>query len=102
MIPSFQDCPALSADEVQQLYAGELQAGMRLGAQVTTNGVELSFPAAANLAYSVLFRTNLAAGLWEKLADVPAQPTNRTAQVTDPAVTNSPQRFYRVVTPPWP
>ena len=35
-------------------------------------------------------------------ADVPAQSTNSTAQVTDPAVTNSPQRFYRVVTPPWP
>ena len=93
---------ALSADEVQQLYASELQAGMWLSAQVTTNGVDLSFPATANLAYSVLFRTNLAAGLWEKLADVPAQPTNSTAQVTDPAVTNSSQRFYRVVTPPWP
>ena len=63
---------------------------------------ELSFPAAANLAHSVLFLTNLTAGLWDKLADVPAQSTNRTAQVTDPAVTNTPQRFYRVVTPPWP
>jgi hypothetical protein len=93
---------ALSPSEVEQLYASELQAGMRLGAQVATNGVYLSFPAAANLAYSVLFRTNLAAGLWEKLADVPAQPTNSTAQLTDPAVTNSPQRFYRVVTPSWP
>lgn len=93
---------ALSPDEVQQLYASELKGGMRLGAQATTNGVDLSFPAAANLAYSVLFRTNLAAGLWEKLADVPAQSTNSTAQVTDPAITNSPQRFYRVVTPPWP
>jgi len=41
-------------------------------------------------------------GLWEKLADVPAQPTNSTAQVTDAAATNSPQRYYRVVTPPWP
>ena len=75
---------------------------MWLDAQVTTNGVELSFPSAANLAYSVLFRTNLSSGLWDKLADVPAQSTNSTAQVTDPAVTNSPQRFYRVVTPPWP
>ena len=41
-------------------------------------------------------------GLWEKLADVPAQSTNSTVQVTDSAATNSPQRFYRVVTPPWP
>ena len=93
---------ALSPSEVQQLYASELQGGMWLDAQVTTNGVELSFPSAANLAYSVLYRTNLTSGLWDKLADVPAQSTNSTAQVTDPAVTNSPQRFYRVVTPPWP
>ncbi len=50
---------------------------------------------------SVLFRTNLTSGLWDKLADVPAQSTNSTAHVTDPAVTNSPQRFYRVVAPPW-
>ncbi|MEI7940727.1 MAG: hypothetical protein WCK27_28965 [Verrucomicrobiota bacterium] len=42
---------------------------------------------------SVLFCTNLTSGLWDKLADVPAQPSNSTAQVTDPAVTNSPQRF---------
>ena len=93
---------ALSPSEVQQLYASELQGGMWLDAQVTTNGVELSFPSAANLAYSVLYRTNLTSGLWDKLADLPVQPTNSTAQVTDPAVTNSPQRFYRVVTPPWP
>ena len=93
---------ALSPSEVQQLYASELQGGMWLDAQVTTNGVELSFPSAANLAYSVLYRTNLTSDLWDKLADVPAQSTNSTAQVTDPAVTNSPQRFYRVVTPPWP
>ncbi len=65
-----------------------------------TNGIELTFPAAANLAYSVLFRTKLAVGLWEKLTDVPAQSTNSTAHVTDPVVTNSSQRFYRVVTPP--
>jgi hypothetical protein len=93
---------AFSPNEVQQLYASEVQAGMRLEAQVTTNGVDLSFPTAANLAYSVLFRTNLTLGIWEKLADVPAQSTNSTAQVADPAVTNSPQRFYRLVTPPWP
>ena len=70
--------------------------------QVATNGVYLSFPAAANLAYSVLFTTNLTSALWHKLADVPAQPTNGTGQVTDTAVTNSPQRFYRLVTPQWP
>ena len=79
-----------------------MQAGMWLSAQVTTNGVELSFPAAANLAYSVLFSTNLTFSLWGKLADVPAQPTKSIVQVTDPAATNSPQRFYRLVTPPWP
>jgi hypothetical protein len=93
---------ALSPIEVQRLYASDLQTGMRLEASSTTNGLSLRFPAAANLNYSVLYTTNLTADIWQKLVDVLAQPTNNIAEVTDPAMTNSLQRFYRLVTPPWP
>jgi hypothetical protein len=73
---------------------------VRLDARLTTEGVRLSFPAAANCSYSVLFATNMTSGPWQKLADVAAQATNATVQVTDSPT--SPQRFYRVVTPPLP
>jgi uncharacterized delta-60 repeat protein len=93
---------ALSTPEVQQLYAYEAPPGVRMSAQLSLDGISLSFPALANTPYSVLFATNVTSGPWQKLADVPAQTTNSTAVVTDPAVTNAPLRFYRVVTPPWP
>ena len=93
---------ALSVAEVQQLYVFESPSpvSLRLEARLATDGVHLSFPAAANSAYSVLFATNVVSGPWLKLADVAAQATNTTAQVTDSPT--SPQRFYRVVTPPLP
>jgi uncharacterized delta-60 repeat protein len=93
---------ALSSAEVQQLYVFESpsQVVVRLDARLTTEGVRLSFPAAANCSYSVLFATNMTSGPWQKLADVAAQATNATVQVTDSPT--SPQRFYRVVTPPLP
>jgi hypothetical protein len=90
---------ALSSAEVQQLYMFESpsQGGVRLDARLATDGVHLSFPAVANSAYSVLFATNVPSGPWQKLADVAAQATNTTAEVTDSPT--SPQRYYRVVTP---
>ena len=93
---------ALSSAEVQQLYVFESpsQVGVRLDAWLATDGVHLSFQAAANSAYSVLFATNATSGSWQKLADVAAQATNATAQVIDSPTSS--KRFYRVVTPPLP
>lgn len=48
--------------------------------------------------YQVQFRTNLTLGLWENLGS-PIPGTNTTMGITD-TVTNSPQRFYRVMVGP--
>lgn len=65
---------------------------------VRSNGVHLRFSAQANVAYTVQYRTNVASGTWEKLADVPAELTDHAADVSDPnGGTGS--RFYRIVTP---
>ena len=47
---------ALSSAEVQQLYAFEAPAGVRLGAQLAKDGIHLSFPATANVGYSYPLR----------------------------------------------
>jgi hypothetical protein len=47
------------------------------------------------------YRTNLATGSWQKLADVSAPPTNSRVQVID-TPTGASQRFYRLVTPKLP
>lgn len=91
----------LSADEVRDLYVLDVQAGFRLTAARTPNGIAVSFPGAANLSYSVLYTTDLTTDLWQKLINIPAHSTNRTVVVTDPAKP-APLRFYRVVTPSWP
>jgi hypothetical protein len=49
--------------------------------------------------YTLQYCDNLASGLWHKLNDVPADPTTRIVQVTDPGAASAPTRFYRVVTP---
>lgn len=67
--------------------------------QIALDGgnVILQFVAASNRSYSVLHKPALSAAEWQKLADVPEQPADRIARVT-----NAPDggaRFYRLVTP---
>jgi hypothetical protein len=57
----------------------------------------VSFLAESNMTYSVDYRDRLEFGVWQKLADVVARPTNRVESVWDPR--SRPQRFYRIVTP---
>jgi hypothetical protein len=45
----------------------------------------------------VQFSDRLAAGVWSRLADIPARASNRSAQVIDPNYTTN--RFYRLATP---
>jgi hypothetical protein len=63
------------------------------------SGPQLQFTAVAGLAYSMQFSTNLAAGSWLKLTDVPADPTTHQVNLNDPGTANVHYRFYRVVTP---
>jgi archaellum component FlaG (FlaF/FlaG flagellin family) len=60
----------------------------------------LQFLALSNRTYSMLYQDALAVTTWSKLADVPAQPTNRLETVVDPLLRTN--RFYRLVTPALP
>lgn len=65
---------------------------------ITVNSpAQISFQAISNRTYTVQFNDNLSSGVWQRLADVIARPTNRLETVTDPGpVTN---RLYRIATP---
>ena len=58
----------------------------------------LQFMALSNHSYSLQFKGSLTSGLWTKLQDVPAAPTNRAVIMTDPSP-RAEQRFYRLATP---
>ena len=74
----------------------------QLVAQLQSNKFVLSFPAEANFTYSALYATNLSDGVWLKFVDVQAETADRIVGLADAVSTNSPQRFYRVVTPALP
>ena len=67
-----------------------------------TNANVLQFVAQTNLGYSVQYRTNLSAGLWNTQTSIIAQSQVRTVQVNAPNPPPDPQRYYRIVTPPAP
>jgi hypothetical protein len=59
--------------------------------------VALTFHALAARTYTVQWAEDPGSGLWNKLADILAHPTNHVPVVIDSTLLNS--RFYRVVTP---
>jgi hypothetical protein len=62
----------------------------------------ISFTAQAGLTYTVQCRDSLTSGNWLKLTDVPLQTLTQSVLVSDAGVANSPNRFYRIVTPAQP
>src|SRR5438874_1416144 len=70
---------------------------------VSPNGgaIALTFTAAPNQSYSVLWKESLDLGKWTKLADIAAQPAIHVETVTDPLPPGF-SRIYRVVTPALP
>jgi hypothetical protein len=60
--------------------------------------VTLSFVAQAGQTYSLLYKNSLDGSGWQRLKNIPAQPSTGTVQVTDDAPTAS-TRFYQLVTP---
>jgi hypothetical protein len=50
----------------------------------------------------VQYRDSLRLGQWLTLTNIPAQAVTQLIEVTDLDITNSPTRFYRIVTPQQP
>ncbi len=69
-----------------------------LSAVVTETTCVLTFNAVAGGSYSVFYREAVDAGVWTKLADVPAHASTGLAQVFDTHLTSA-TRYYRLVTP---
>jgi hypothetical protein len=63
------------------------------------SGLRLQFNAMAGHSYTIQRRNDLTGGGWLKLQDFQASQTNGLQELTDWAPTNSPLRFYRLVTP---
>jgi len=78
------------------------QSSLKLHVQSVDPGTgqpQFSFTAMAGIAYTLQHSDNLDLGIWNKLYDVPADPTTRIVTLNDPGATSAPTRFYRVVTP---
>jgi hypothetical protein len=60
----------------------------------------VQFWAISNRTYTLQSCPGLDAGLWTRVADLVAAPTNRLLEITDPTpVPKSSHRFYRLATP---
>jgi hypothetical protein len=91
---------------LQEYLAGtdpqDPQSYLKFESMARTGGtVTLGFVAAAGRSYSILYRTTLATGDWQKLADVEAASVTAPVQVNDPAASGA-ARFYRLSTPKLP
>jgi hypothetical protein len=70
------------------------------GIESTESGMAVSFLALSNRTYSVLHRASLTTGVWLKLGDVKAGPTNRIETLTDAgAGAGAARRYYQLTTP---
>jgi len=63
------------------------------------NGIEVRFRAVAGKTYTVLYRSQVETGIWQKLTDVPAQLATGEIGVADESPQAAGSRFYRLVTP---
>jgi hypothetical protein len=64
---------------------------------VNENQVRFSFDGESNRTYTVEFRDSLAAGVWDALTNIPAQPAASTFHITN--TISSAERYFRVRTP---
>jgi CotH protein/chitobiase/beta-hexosaminidase-like protein/lamin tail-like protein len=66
------------------------------------NSARIQFIAVNGKTYTVLYRNTAVSGVWQKLADVPAQASTGLFEVSDPGAGSAGMRFYRLVTPQLP
>jgi hypothetical protein len=65
----------------------------------TNHVLRLRFMGQANQSYTIEYRDSLSSGTWTKLADVPVLASSQPIEITDPALNNRPDRYYRIVSP---
>ncbi len=64
-----------------------------------TNTTRLQFVAQTNISYSIQTRTNLTAGPWTSISNIPGQGSTRTIEVNTASSPAAPQRYWRIITP---
>jgi len=89
---------------LQEFLAGtdprDAQSYFKIKSISLNSGVRLTFNAVSNKSYTVQYTRALGGGPWLKLADIPAESTNRVALITDTEATAN--RSYRLTTPQQP
>ena len=100
-----QDADGDGFSNLQEYLAGtnprNAQSYLRIGPiSSAPDAMVIEFPAAAGITYSILYRTGLESGSWQKLIDIPPQSVSQVVRVFDP--TPDPKRFYKLVTPSLP
>ncbi|MCI0748740.1 MAG: lamin tail domain-containing protein, partial [Verrucomicrobia subdivision 3 bacterium] len=87
---------------LQEYLAGthprDPQSVLRFASLIPGASAMLTFTAHSNQTYSVDWRESLDAGRWTKMAEVAAQPLQRTVSISDP-LPAALGRVYRIVTP---
>jgi hypothetical protein len=64
------------------------------------NSAVLTFNGVAGKTYSILYTDQLTAGaIWGSLTNVPALDANQAVNLLDTSLSDTPQRFYRVICP---
>lgn len=84
----------LSASDTVTVHVQPADVAAPVLGAVAGNPVTLRFEAAAGTAYQIRYRTDLVAGSWQKLADVPSGAA-RSVELPDAAADS--QRFYQVL-----
>lgn len=79
-------------------HANDSSSNLALQAHADSAGVALEFLAVADRTYSVFYKESLGDITWQKLIDVPAQPSPRIETVIDSGFLSD-ARFYLLVTP---
>jgi hypothetical protein len=99
-----QDFDGDGMTNLQEYRAGThpKQAGsvLRLLVARGGNSAVLTFNGVAGKTYSILYTDQLTAGaIWGSLTNVPALDANQAVNLLDTSLSDTPQRFYRVICP---